>query len=144
MLIITKKQYEIEEEVALNDENNNEIYKFKMQLNSDELKQLQEALIGNDVLKKAKQIQNYEDKNLSDEEIDKVISMAEELNSTAEDLIGKLCFKEHKEEFIKLGGQAKYEEMLEVISDYLLGFFIKRKTSRVNTISTDLQKIMNK
>ena len=56
MLILTKKQYEIEEDIILNDENNNEIYKFKMQLNADELKQLQEALIGKNTLKKAKQI----------------------------------------------------------------------------------------
>lgn len=144
MLILTKKQYEIEEDIILNDENNNEIYKFKMQLTADELKQLQEALIGKNTLKKAKQIQSFEDKNLTNEQIDNVLDIAEELNSTAENLIGELCFKEHKDEFIKLGGQAKYEEMVEVISDYLLGFFIQKKTSRVNTINTDLQKIMNK
>jgi hypothetical protein len=144
MLILTKKQYEIEEDIILNDESGNNIYKFRMQLNSDELKQLQKLLIGNETLKKAKQIENYENKNLSDEEIDKVINMAEELNSTAEDLIGKLCFKENKDKFIELGGQAKYEEMIEVISDYLLGFFIQKKTSRVNIINSDLQKIMNK
>jgi len=144
MLIITKKQYEIEEDIILNDENNNEIYKFTMQLNSDELKQLQEMLIGNNVLKKAKKIQGFENKDLTDEQIEEVISISDELNSTAENLIGQVCFKEHKDKFIELGGQAKYEEMIEVISDYLLGFFIKKKTSRVNTISTDLQKIMNK
>ena len=32
MLIITKKQYELEEGIILNDENNNELYKFKMHL----------------------------------------------------------------------------------------------------------------
>lgn len=144
MLILTKKQYEIEEDIILNDESGNEIYKFKMQLSADELKQLQEALIGNNTLKKAKQIETFSNKELSDEQIDNVINLADELNSTAENLISKLCFKEHKEKFIELGGQAKYEEMIEVISDYLLGFFIKKKTSRVNIINTDLQKIMNK
>ena len=112
MLTLTKKQYEIEEDIILNDENNNEIYKFKMQLNADELKQLQEALIGKNTLKKAKQIQSFEDKNLTDEQIDNVMAMVEELPKNLKvkeinDIIlywklSKMGLKNKKEKVIKI------------------------------------------
>jgi len=143
MLKINTRRYEIEEEIALTDENDNVIYKFAMQLSADDLKALQKALLGKDTLKMAKKIQNLEKSEMSDEEIDKVLEMSEEMDGKAIELIKELCFKEHKEKFIELGGEAKFEEMIGVISDYLLGFFIRKQTSRVNTINSDLAKISN-
>jgi UDP-3-O-[3-hydroxymyristoyl] N-acetylglucosamine deacetylase/3-hydroxyacyl-[acyl-carrier-protein] dehydratase len=75
--------------------------------------------------------------------IDKVLELVEEMDKEAVSLITDLCFKEHKEKFIELGGQAKFDEMIGVISDYLLGFFIKKQTTRTNTINSDLAKILN-
>jgi hypothetical protein len=73
-----------------------------------------------------------------------VIKLGKELNSSAESLIEKLCFRDHKDKFIELGGQIKYDETLELISDYLLTFFMNRQVSRIDTINSGLAKILEK
>jgi hypothetical protein len=141
MLTIIKKKYEIEEDIQLLGENNEELFSFKMQLTSDELKQLEDAMFNKDTIKMANKIKSFENKELSEEEQDNILNMAEEMNNKAENLIEKLCFKENKDKFIELGGESKFIEMKEVISDYLTNFFMKKRIARTNTINSDLAKI---
>lgn len=141
MLQIIKKKYEIEEDIQLLGENSEELYSFKMQLTSDELKQLEDALFNKDTIKIANEIKKFESKDLTEEEQDNILNMAEKMNDKAENLIEKLCFKENRERFIELGGEAKFYEMKEVISDYLINFFMKKKIDRTNTMNSDLAKI---
>lgn len=143
-MIIIKKQYEIEDNIQLMDENNNILYEFKMQLTDEDINKLQKALFGEETVQLAKKIKEMEYKELTEEEEKAVIEMGKQLNLAAENLIDELCFKEHKEPFIKIGGELKYQEMKEMISDYLIGFFTKRQVSRLNTINSDLAKISEK
>lgn len=144
MLSINTKKYEIEEDIVLNNENNEELFKFKMQLTADDLKQLKNALIGKDTLKIASKIKSLEKLDLDEEKTNEVLELADKMNNEAEELIGKLCFKENKGKFIELGGEAKYDEMVETISDFLLMNFMKKQISRTNTINSDLAKITKK
>ena len=116
MLQIIKKKYEIEEDIQLLGEDEKELFSFKMQLTSDEVKQLEDALFNKDTIKIANEIKKFESKDLTEEEQDNILNMAEKMNNKAELLIEKLCFKENKERFIELGGEAKFYEMKEVIS----------------------------
>lgn len=141
MLQIIKKKYEIEEDIQLLGEDEKELFSFKMQLTSDELKQLEDALFNKDTVKIANEIKKFESKDLTEEEQDNILNMAEAMNNKAESLIEKLCFKENRERFIELGGEAKFYEMKEVISDYLINFFMKKKIARTNTMNSDLAKI---
>lgn len=141
MLQIIKKKYEIEEDIQLLGEDEKELFSFKMQLTSDEVKQLEDALFNKDTIKIANEIKKFESKDLTEEEQDNILNMAEKMNDKAENLIEKLCFKENKERFIELGGEAKFYEMKEVISDYLINFFMKKKIARTNTMNSDLAKI---
>lgn len=144
MLSITTKKYEIEEKISLLNENSEEIYSFDMKLTADNLKQIKEALIGKDTLKLASKIKQIEKLELDEEKTNEALALAEEMNKKAEDLIGKLCFGEHREEFIELGGKSKYDEMVETISDFLLITFMKKQIDRTNTINSDLTKISKK
>lgn len=141
MLQIIKKKYEIEEDIQLLGEDEKELFSFKMQLTSDELKQLEDVLFNKDTIKIANEIKKFESKDLTEEEQDNILNMAEKMNDKAENLIEKLCFKENRERFIELGGEAKFYEMKEVISDYLINFFMKKKIARTNTMNSDLAKI---
>lgn len=144
MITIKRKQYEIEDTIRLLDNNDETLYEFNMQLTSEDLKELEKALFGEDIINLAKKIKNMEDKTLNEDEEKQVIELGKQLNSSAESLIEKLCFKDHKEKFIELGGQTKYDETLELISDYLLTFFMNRQASRINTINSGLAKILEK
>lgn len=144
MLKINKKEYEIEEEIQLLNEKDEIVFSFDMKLTADDLQKLKKVLIGKDTLKLASKIKSFENSDLDEEKTNEIIELADNMNKETESLIGKLCFKDNKDKFIELGGQAKYEEMVEVISDFLLGFFIKKQTARANTINTDLAKISTK
>lgn len=144
MLKINKKEYEIEEEIQLLNEKDEIVFSFDMKLTADDLQKLKKVLIGKDTLKLASKIKSFENSDLDEEKTNEIIELADNMNKETESLIGKLCFKDNKDKFIELGGQAKYEEMVEVISDFLLGFFIKKQTARANTINTDLARISTK
>jgi len=143
-MIIIKKQYEIEDNIQGIDENNNILYEFKMQLTDEDIDKLQKALFGEETLKLAKKIKEMEYKELTEEEEKQITDMGKQLNLAAENLIDELCFKEHKEPFIKVMGEIKYREMKEMISDYLISFFTNRQVSRINIINSDLAKISEK
>jgi hypothetical protein len=144
MLKISKKEYEIEEQIQLTNEEGNILYEFDMKLKDFELKELQNVLLGKETLKLAKKIKDFEGKVLTEEETTEVLQMSEDMSKNATETISRLCFKEHKDKFIELSGEIKFEEMVEVISDYLLGFFIKKQTNKINTINSDLTKISMK
>jgi len=141
MLKISKKEYEIEEQIQLTNEEGNILYEFDMKLKDFELKELQNVLLGKETLKLAKKIKDFESKVLTEEETEEVLQISEDMSKNATETISRLCFKEHKDKFIELSGEIKFEEMVEVISDYLLGFFIKKQTNKINTINSDLTKI---
>lgn len=141
MLKISKKEYEIEEQIQLTNEEGNILYEFDMKLKDFELKELQNVLLGKETLKLAKKIKDFESKVLTEEEAEEVLQISEDMSKNAIETISRLCFKEHKDKFIKLSGETKFDEMVEVISDYLLGFFIKKQTNKINTINSDLTKI---
>jgi len=144
MLSINTRKYEIEEDIILNNENGEEIFKFKMQLTAEDLKRLKNALIGKDTLKIASKIKSLEKSELDEEKTNEVLELAEKMNEEAKELIEKLCFKNNKGKFIELGGESKYDEMVEIISDFLLMNFMKKQINRTNTMTSDLAKITKK
>lgn len=141
MLKISKKEYEIIENIQLTDEKDNILYEFEMKLTAEELNELKNMLLGTDTLRLAKKIKDFEYKSLTEEETTEVLKIAEDMGRNTTETIGRLCFKEHKDKFIEISGNIRYEEMVEVISDYLLGFFMKKQMNKINTINTDLTKI---
>lgn len=141
MIQLQVKKYELEDKIQLLGEDGSVLYEFPLQLTSEELKELKDALLGKDIIKLAKDIEKLEKGLLNEKETADLTTYSEELNSTAESLIGKICFKEHKDKFIELGGKDRYNEMLGVISDYLLSFFIKRQVKRIDMINSDLANL---
>jgi hypothetical protein len=141
MLKLTTKRYEVEEKIQLINENDEIIYEFDMQLTSEDLKTIQDILIGKDTLKMAKKINSFENKLLTEEEEEKILELSNQMNEDIIDAIGRICFKEHKNDFIEKGGDVKYLEMVEIISDFLLTYTMQKRLKRLNTMNTNLAKI---
>jgi len=141
MLVLRSKQYEIEEKIQLLSETEELLYEFDMKLTSEDLKRLQKALIGKDTLKLASKIKTLEKLDLNDEQVDNVFDLTEQMESEAIELIGSLCFRQHKDIFIEKGSISKYDEMVAIISDFLLMHFMKKQIERQNTMTSDLAKI---
>lgn len=143
MLKIINKKYEIEEEFEIMSEDESEVVcKFDIKLTSDNLKTLRQAIMGKDVIKMANKLNNVY--KMDEEEQDDIIAKAEATDEEVKQVIIKLCIGDSKDKIVEIGGEGKLEEVCGVISDYLLGFFIKKQTQRTNTINTDLAKITKK
>ncbi len=140
MLKIINKKYEIEEEFEIMSEDEKEVaYKFDIKLTSDDLKTLRKSIMGKDVIKMANKLNKvYE---MEEKEQEETITQAEATDEEVKQIIIDLCIGNNKDKIIEIAGESKLEEVCEVISDYLLGFFIKKQTQRTNTINTDLAKI---
>lgn len=140
MLKVTSKNFEIEEKIQLtkmNEEKEEIVYEFDMQITNDEMQELKHILF--DFSKE--HIKDYI--NATKEEKEQLEKQAtEEIEKNNERFID-ICFKEHKDKFKELAGEYKFEEMLGEIRGYLMGFFMKKQISQMNTPITDLTKIMS-
>lgn len=140
MLKVTNKQFEIEEPVQLTkvvDGKEEVLYEFKMQITADELQELKHILF------------DFANNNIKDylkatgEEREQMEKKANEEIAKNSERLEDICFKEHKEEFKRLAGEYKYEEMKENIQGYLISFFMEKQMSHYNTPITNLTKTMN-
>lgn len=117
MLKITKKLYEIEENIQITENKDGKeeiLLDIPMQITSDELLKLKRILF----VKENKE--NNQDEEIAD-----------------------ICFKENKEKIKEIAGDYKYEELLGDVKGFFLGFFIEKQIQPMNTTITDLTKIMN-
>ena len=114
MLKVTNKQYEIEEPIELT----------RIDENGKEICEYKFTM------------------QITSGELEELKSILFDKNKDNERLID-ICFKEHKEEFKEKSGDYKFNEMVETIKGFLLGFFIEKQMKPLDTTITDLTKIMN-
>lgn len=142
MLVLTKKQYEIEEPIILNDENGNEIYQFDMKITPEEKLEIRNIIFSESDVKNGRKLEKLEKEGKTEEYIKleaKVLNEAKERQEKFE----KICFKEHREPFRSVAG-AKYEEMVEILFDFFVKTFADKKLEQINSMSTHLKRITNK
>lgn len=141
MLVLTTKQYEIEETIKAENEAKETIYEFEMQLTSSEVKEVQDIIFNRNQIKKAKQLAKLDE--LSDD-YDKLEEEVEKEALELQDRFENICFKEDKEPFKETVGEYKYLEMVEMLYDFFWNAFIEKKAKQVNTMNTSLQKLGGK
>jgi len=142
MLVLTKKQYEIEEPIILNDENGNEIYKFDMKITPEEKLKIRDLIFSDSDVKNGRLLKKLEKEGKNEEYIKLEAKVLEEAKERQE-MFEKICFKEHKEPFKNVAG-AKYEEMIEMLFDFFVKTFADKKLEQINSMTTHLKKITNK
>lgn len=143
MLVLTKKQYEIEEPIVLNDENGNEIYKFNMTITPDEKLKIRDIIFSESDVKNGRQLDKLEKEGKTEEYIQLEAKVLEEAKERQEKF-EEICFKEHRESFKNMAGVAKYEEMVEMLFDFFVKTFADKKLEQINSMSTHLKKITSK
>lgn len=138
MLEIKKKQYEIEEQVQLKDEQDNLLYEFTMKITAEELREIKQIIFEDaEKIKKNYIKSNFEEREKIEKEIEEKIK---EKSNRFEDI----CFKEHKEPFKEKAGQYKYDELVESMMGFFINFFVERQLKPINTSIISLKNLMNK
>lgn len=141
MLTLTRKKYEIEEPIRLEDENGNLLYEFTMQITAEEKNKIRDLIFSQDDVKDGRNLSKLEREGKIDEMNELEIQVLERAKRRQEEF-EDVCFKEHKEPFKEKAG-AKYEEMVEMMFDFFVKTFTDKRISQINTINSRLRKITN-
>ena len=142
MLILTKKEYELEEKVQVNDEKGNVIYEFTMQITPEEMKELKDLIFDEDDVKNGRKMAKLE-KEGNIEGLEQMEAKVIENARNRQERLEEICFKEHREKFKEQAGEYKYLEMVEMMFDFFVKTFADQRAKQVNTMSSHLRKISN-
>ena len=142
MLTLTKKQFELEEKVQVNDEQGNVIYEFTMQITPEEMKELKELIFDENDVKNGRKMAKLE-KSENIEELEELEAKVLDNARNRQERLEQICFKEHREEFKQKAGEYKYLEMVEMMFDFFVKTFADQRAKQVNTMSSHLRKISN-
>lgn len=141
MLTLTRKKYEIEEPIRLEDENSNLLYEFTMQITAEEKNRIRDLIFSQEDVKDGRNLSKLEREGKIDEMNELEFQILEKAKKRQEEF-EDICFKEHKELFKEKAG-AKYEEMVEMLFDFFVKAFADKRISQINTINSHLRKITN-
>ena len=130
MLKVTRKEYEIEETIQAVGNDGEVLYEFQMQLTDEETLKFRKLLFDENY-KLSKKMNEENEEEITE----KLLKMQEELED--------ICFKEHKEPFLKALGQYKYDEMVEMLVGFFIELFAEKRTQQINTMTSSLRKISN-
>ena len=143
MLTLTRKKYEIEEQIVLNDEHGNNLYEFMMQITSDEMEEIKKIIFDENDIKNGRKLSKLEISG-NEEEYEELEAKVLENAKERQEKLEKICFKEHRLPFKETAGEYKYTEMVEMIFDFFVKTFADKKYQQINTMNTHLKKISNK
>lgn len=141
MLTLTRKKYEIEEPIRLEDENGNLLYEFTMQITAEEKNEIRDLIFSQEDVKDGRNLSKLEREGKIDEMSELESQILEKAKKRQEEF-ENICFKEHKKPFKEKAG-AKYEEMVEMLFDFFVKAFADKRISQINTINSHLRKITN-
>ena len=142
MLTLTKKEFELEEKVQVNDEKGNVIYEFMMQITPEEMKELRDLIFDENDVKNGRKMAKLETSGNIDE-LEELEAKVMKNARNRQERLEQICFKEHREEFKEKAGEYKYLEMVELMFDFFVKTFADQRAKQVNTMSSHLRKISN-
>lgn len=134
MLKIQTKEYEVQEDIVIEDKDGNELYKFEMSLTADEVSEIKKLILDAESMKLVKQ-QKKAKEELKDKLEDEIMERAEHNQTRFE----KICLKEHQEKIKGLVSEYYYNELIDSIFNFFWNTFIKKRAAQANTMISDLQ-----
>lgn len=142
MITLTRKKYEIEEEIKINDEDGNNIIDFKMQITPEEKLKIRDLIFDEQDVKDGRNLSKLEIEGKVDEYVEleaKVLERAKKRQAKFEEII----FKDRKKEIKETAGESIYLDLVDMLFDFFVKTFAEKKSAQINTLTTHLRKISN-
>lgn len=143
MIVLSKKDYEIEETIQINKQEDKEtktLYEFKMQITSEELGKIKDLIFSDENQRLQKQIQRLKYKRKYDE-VEKIEMEIGNKILNQEEELKLIIFKDHFDKVKELTNDYEFEKLYGEIIAFFINAFVKEKITPLNTTLTDLQKI---
>ena len=143
MLTLTRKKYEIEEPIQVQDEEGNLLVDYTVRITPEEKLRIKNLIFDEQDVKDGRMMSKLEQegKTIEYEELEsKVLERAKARQEEFEQIV----FKEQREIIKANAGEAIYLDLVDMMFDFFANAFVEKRISQMNTLTTNLRKITNK
>lgn len=143
MIKLTRKQYEIEEPIQVEDENGSLLVDYTVRITPEEKIQIRNIIFDEQDVKDGRKLAKLEKEGKSDEYESLENSILERAKARQEKF-EKIVFKEERENIKQKAGESIYLDLVDMMFNFFVKAFVDKRVSQMNTLTTDLRKISNK
>lgn len=143
MLTLTRKKYEIEEPIKVQDEEGNLLVDYTVRITPEEKLRIKNLIFDEQDVKDGRMMSKLEQegKTIEYEELEsKVLDRAKARQEEFEQIV----FKEGREIIKAKAGESIYLDLVDMMFDFFANAFVEKRISQMNTLTTNLRKITNK
>ena len=142
MLVLTKKQYDIEEPIQIKGEDGNLLVDYVMKITPDEKLEIQNLIFDEDDVKNGRLMSKLQKEEKLDE-LEELEAKVLEQSKKREERFEEIVFKGQKDIIKEKVGESVYLDLVNMIFDFFVKTFADKQASQVNTLTTHLRKITN-
>lgn len=142
MLVLTKKQYDIEETIQIKGENEELLVDYIMKITPEEKLEIQNLIFDENVVKDGRLMSKFQ-KEEKLEELEELEAKVLEEAKKRQEKFEQLIFKEQKDIIKEKVGESVYLDLVDMILDFFVKTFADKRASQINTLTTHLRKITN-
>lgn len=143
MIKLTRKQYEIEEPIKVQDEEGNLLVDYTVRITPEEKLRIRDIIFDEQDVKDGRMLSKLEQEGKTSEyeELEaKVLDRAKARQEEFEQIV----FKEGREIIKAKAGESIYLDLVDMMFDFFANAFVEKRISQMNTLTTSLRKISNK
>lgn len=143
MIKLTRKQYEIEEPIQVEDESGNLLVDYIVKITPEEKLQIRDIIFDEQDVKDGRKLAKLEKEGKTDE-YELLEKDVLERAKARQEKFEKIVFKEERENIKKKAGELIYLDLVDTMFDFFVNAFVDERVSQMNTLTTSLRKISNK
>lgn len=143
MIKLTRKQYEIEEPIQVEDESGNLLVDYIVKITPEEKLQIRDIIFDEQDVKDGRKLAKLE-KEGKTSEYELLENNVLERAKARQEKFEKIVFKEERENIKQKAGESIYLDLVDTMFDFFVNAFVDKRVSQMNTLTTSLRKISNK
>ena len=143
MIKLTRKQYEIEEPIQVEDENGNLLVDYTVRITPEEKIQIRDIIFDEQDVKDGRKLAKLEKEGKTNE-YELLEKDVLERAKARQEKFEKIVFKEERENIKQKAGESIYLDLVDTMFDFFVNAFVDKRVSQMNTLTTSLRKISNK
>lgn len=143
MLTLTRKKYEIEEPIKVQDEEGNLLVDYTVRITPEEKLRIKNLIFDEQDVKDGRTMSKLEQEGKTSE-YEELESKVLERAKARQEEFEQIVFKEQREIIKANAGESIYLDLVDMMFDFFVNAFVEKRISQMNTLTTNLRKITNK
>lgn len=143
MLTLTRKKYEVEEPVKIQDELGNLLVDYTIKITPEEKLRIRNLIFDEQDVKDGRMLSKLEQEGKTSEYEELENKVLERAKARQEEF-EQILFKDQKEIIKAKAGELTYLDLVDRMFDFFANAFVEKRIAQMNTLTTNLRKISNK